>query len=150
MPNTVLDYHSAVRNSVGGLKAEKKGGVPFPVKSAKDLMLKLRKALDEHNCAITVSRAEPYTLPYTEDKNGNNVTNFYVSVELTFHTPAGTMVFCGLGGGSSTDDKALGKASTYAFKDAVVKGFTLPDDDMVDTDDESVPQKPKYNFGKKA
>jgi hypothetical protein len=47
--------------------------------------------------------------------------------------------FVGSGHGSSSDDKAGGKASTYAWKDAIIKGLSMPDADMADTDDESVP-----------
>jgi hypothetical protein len=43
----------------------------------------------------------------------------------------------GSGHGGDVDDKSGGKASTYAWKDALLKGLSIPHEDMVDTDDDS-------------
>ena len=58
--------------------------------------------------------------------------------------------FVGTGQGADNQDKAGGKASTYAWKDALVKGLCLPDADMVDTDDESDVVPVKRTLGAKA
>jgi hypothetical protein len=44
--------------------------------------------------------------------------------------------FVGSGHGQDRDDKAGGKASTYAWKDAILKGLCLPEVDIEDTDNE--------------
>lgn len=150
-----------LRKIVGGLKAEKKQYVPFPVKSAKDLVIKLRKGLDELQMHLFVVRQEVTHLPYTTDAKGNNVTTTHVVTTIRFVSSDGTFIeSVGSGHGGSTDDKAGGKASTYAYKDAIIKALTTPDDEMVDTDDEVIVTKPafnslesgsakKFNFGKK-
>ncbi len=136
-----------LRRLVGGLKAERKGGVPFPVKSAKDLMSKLRGALDEMNMSILVTDQQITHVPSEKQIIVHVVTTIrIVSSDGTFVESVGS------GHGASNDDKAGGKADTYAWKSAVVKALSIPDEDMVDTDDESKPVEPKkqFNFGGKS
>lgn len=146
-PKKIYTDLIALRKKIGGLKAEKKGGVQFPVKSAKDLMDKLRKAADELNMPMA---GAPVAMEYSErptraadgtDK-GTIVT---CKTTVRFMSDDGSYVdFTGFGQGGDTQDKAGGKASTYAWKDAVVKPLSLPDADMVDTDDEQFPlEKPE-------
>ena len=52
------------------------------------------------------------------------------------------ITFVGQGHGADRDDKAGGKASTYAWKDALIKGLNLPDADMPDTDNDSGDNSP--------
>jgi hypothetical protein len=131
----------ALRRAVGGLKAEKKKGVMFPVKSAKDLMKKLRTEADELNMPMAgaVIHSTTFQLDGIEVFNKPGI-GCHTTVTVRFMSSDGSYVdFAGSGHGTSNDDKAGGKASTYAWKDAVVKGLSLPDDDMVDTDDEAKP-----------
>lgn len=136
-----------LRKKVGGLKSQQRNGVMFPVKSAKDLMDKIRKGADELNMPMagaTIS-SNTFDVPGFQVYNkgaGQMVPQLvcHTTVTVRFMSDDGSFVdFSGSGHGSSNDDKAGGKASTYAWKDAVVKGLSLPDSEMVDTDDESVP-----------
>lgn len=154
----ILDDLITLRDEIGGLVA-KKGMTPFPVKSAKDLMLKLRNAGDKLNMPVVagVISQQVSHLPPVEFKkrDGSTATGIGVHVITTvrFTSSDGSyMDFVGSGHGTSEDDKAGGKASTYAWKDAVIKALALPDDEMVDTDDESVPVTPKkgFTFGKRS
>ena len=124
-----------LRRKIGGLKAEKKAAVPFPVKSAKDLMIKLRDAADELNMPMAGAVIHQDVNSESSDRG----TKASVTSVVRFMSDDGSYIdFVGSGGGMATDDKAIGKAITYSWKSAVVPGLALPDADMVDTDDESV------------
>lgn len=122
----------ALRKAIGGLQAKKQANGPqFAVKSAKDLGIKLRDALDETGLVCFVVGQQGGNL---EVEKG---TAAYVQTLIRVGAPDGSYVdFAGSGHGADRDDKAGGKASTYAWKDALVKGLNLPDAEMVDTDDE--------------
>lgn len=169
-----------LRRKVGNLQATKKGGVPYPVKSAKDLMTKLRDALDDLALDAKVVHQAVQNLPSpipslnkktektckrteksgdagdpdkhgrasvleTEDEVGEeNEFDFryaiichIVSVIRVIAMDGSFVEFVGSGHGAGfDDDKVGGKASTYAWKDGWIKGLNLPDEEMVDTDDE--------------
>lgn len=129
----------ALRKAIGGLQAvrapqakiDAKLAPSFAVKSAKDLGIKLRDALDETGLVCFVVGQQGGNL---EVEKG---TAAYVQTLIRVGAPDGSYVdFAGSGHGADRDDKAGGKASTYAWKDALVKGLNLPDAEMVDTDDE--------------
>jgi hypothetical protein len=125
-----------LRRKVGGLKAEKANGLSFKIKSAKVLMDKLREAIDDVGLVCFVVAQE-----------GGNVdtergTLAFVKATIRVGAPDGSYAdFVGCGHGADGQDKAGGKASTYAWKDALVKGLCLPDADMDDTDDDEAPVK---------
>lgn len=127
-----------IRRMTGGLVAKKVvGGAPHPVRSAKDLVIKLRAAIDEHDCHVMVV-AQKVT-PIDVDRG----TACLVESRVRICAPDGSYVdFLGVGHGTDSGDKGAGKGSTYAYKDALTKGLTIPDKEMVDTDDEqNVPVK---------
>ena len=142
----------ALRKHIGGLEAKKAAGVMFPIKNAKELMIKLRAGLDDLNMVSYVAEMAPQDIPMAPDKNGKIGSGCLVYTKVTMVSDDGSfVVFCGVGHGFDRDDKAAGKASTYAWKDAIIKGLNLPDAEMasvttatVDTDDESdIPVNPK-------
>lgn len=123
----------AVRAAVGGLEAKKGNGskAPFPVRSAKELSLKWRAALDETGCDW-----RPLNYHFQDVKGGTVLLGTF-----RFTAPDGeTMDFEGIAGPLDDTDKAVGKASTYCWKDAIVKGFNIPDGEMVDVDDDDKPR----------
>lgn len=150
-----------LRKRVGGLAAKQRQGVMYKVKDARELMEKLRDAGDELGMPMVGAVVDSTSYDVAGFETWNNKANKMVpqlvthtTVTVRFMSNDGSYVdFKGSGHGSSNDDKAGGKASTYAWKDAVVKGLSLPDKDMKDTDDESTPMergatKPKFNFKK--
>lgn len=143
-----------LRQAIGGLVAEKRNGVSFPVKSAKDLMLKLRNAADDLGMPLAGAPIETTVVQIPDFKLYNkDALTCHVVVKVRFMSSDGSYLDgVGSGHGSSNDDKAGGKASTYAWKDAVVKILSLPDDEMVDTDDVSIPvsinEKKTFSFKK--
>lgn len=127
------DARRAMRNHIGGLAAKKGVGskAPFPVRSAKELSVKWRAALDDLDCDF-----KPKYYQFEDVKAGTLVTGYY-----EFTAPNGeTMEFVGVAGPLDDSDKAVGKCSTYTWKDAIVKGFNIPDDEMVDQDDDDKPR----------
>lgn len=132
----------ALRRKIGGLPAEAKQGVMYKVKSAKELHIKLREAADELNMplagAIVQQSTEQMPVIQGTDRNGKPTTFFLVACVTTvrFMSDDGSYEdFVGSGNGGGNDDKSGGKASTYSWKDAIIKGLCLPDEEMVDTDD---------------
>lgn len=122
-----------VRKDIGGLEA-KKGGAAFPVKSAKELMIKLRTSLDKHKASCWVVGQDVKNIELDRG------TACMVQSKVRLAASDGSFVdFVGVGHGADTQDKAAGKASTYAWKDALCKGLDLPDAEMVDTDDTGEP-----------
>ena len=91
----------ALRKAIGGLKANKKNGIMFPVKSAKDLMERLRDAADDLGMplagAIVVSNTQliPPLQIFNKDGIGSHTT-----VTVRFQSSDGSYVdFCGSGHG---------------------------------------------------
>ena len=121
-----------IRKSVGGLKArQQQNGPRFAIKSAKELMDKIRTAIDAAECHCFVAGMEARPM---EVESGTSAS---VRATVCIGAPDGSFITLqGYGQGADRDDKAGGKASTYAYKDALIKGLTLPDAEMVDTDDE--------------
>jgi hypothetical protein len=147
----------ALRKAVGGLKAEQRQGVAYKVKDASVLMDKIREAGDELGMVMMGApvNSVSYDVPGFEvyNKNAGKLVPqlvVHTTVTVRFMASDGSYVdFVGSGHGSSNDDKAGGKASTYAWKDAIIKALSLPNADLVDTDDEQVPMERKpFNFKK--
>lgn len=123
----------AMRDHIGGLEAKKGAGskAPFPVRSAKELSVKWRNALDDLDCDF-----QPIRYTFEDVKAGTLVTGYY---EFTAQNGE-TREFVGVAGPLDDSDKAVGKCSTYTWKDAIVKGFNIPDAEMVDQDDDDKPR----------
>ena len=141
--------HSLIRElrlRVGGIAATKQvGGPMFPVRSAKELQQKLAQALSELNMVASVHAQEitllpTENIPKNETRAGGPVFRTLAHVKSTVRLIAPDTSFIdmvGSGHGGDVDDKSGGKASTYAWKDAVFKGLTVPNEDLDDTDDDS-------------
>jgi hypothetical protein len=135
-----------LRAEIGGLKAKKVAGGPqFPVRGAKELCQKLAQALNDLDMVAPVISQE-VTLVDTKDIPGNASqsgkpvfrTLAHVKSTVRVGAPDGSYVdMVGSGHGGDVDDKAGGKADTYGWKIAILKGLTIPEEDMVDTDDEA-------------
>lgn len=133
-----------LRAHVGSVEAKKANGVMFPVRGAKELMQKLAQAC--HDCNVTVACIQQVPhyydasqIPDNKTSSGKPVFRTLVHVIATVRIAAEDGSFIdvqGSGHGGDVDDKAGGKASTYAVKDALFKGLMIPDKDIVDTDDE--------------
>lgn len=135
-----------LRRAIGGLKARKSTeayGPQFPVRSSKELMDKLSAAVNDLDLLVYPVASELVTMevPATTDKQGNPKMGgscCYVISTIRVEAEDGSYRdFRGMGCGADRDDKAGGKASTYAWKDALLKGLSIPDAEMLDTDNEA-------------
>lgn len=137
-----------LRRAVGSLAAKKQQGGPmFPVRSAKELMQKLAEALDELSLhAFPVAQEVHHfetgegKIPSNATASGKPVFRTLAHVKTTVRVGAADGSYIdvvGSGHGGDVDDKAGGKADTYAWKSALLKGLCVPEQDMPDTDDEA-------------
>lgn len=135
-----------LRREVGSLAAKKQQGGPmFPVRSAKELMQKLAEALDKLGLqafpvAQEVHHFDTSNIPSNATASGKPVFRTLAHVKATVRVGAADGSYIdvvGSGHGGDVDDKAGGKADTYAWKSALLKGLCVPEQDMPDTDDDS-------------
>lgn len=147
-PPQIHDMMRQLRIEIGAVAAvqsKEKFGPKFPVRGAKDLAQKLANALNTLNMEAPVIAQEVNLLPTdqipgNERQSGNPVFRTLAHVKATVRLIAPDTSFIdmvGSGHGGDVDDKSGGKASTYAWKDAILKGLSIPHEDMVDTDDDS-------------
>lgn len=142
-PGKILSDLKALRDEVGNLEAKKRDGVMYKVKSFEELDEKLRLAADKLGMPMAGSPVAQTVTHYTPiegvNRNGQPQITFVVHCICTvrFMSDDGSYVdFVGSGHGGGTDDKSGGKASTYASKDAILKGLRIPNNAIPDTDDE--------------
>lgn len=147
-PPQIHNFMRALRIEIGAIEAKKsqdKFGPKFPVRGAKDLAQKLANALNTLNMEAPVIAQEVTffdtdKIPGNERQSGNPVFRTLAHVKATVRLIAPDTSFIdmvGSGHGGDVEDKSGGKASTYAWKDALLKGLSIPHEDMVDTDDDS-------------
>lgn len=148
-PPQIHDMMRQLRQEIGAVKAVKTSGGPmFPVRGAKDLAQKLANALNALNMeapvvAQDVTILDADKVPDNKNAAGKTIFRTLTHVKATVRLIAPDTSFIdmvGSGHGGDVDDKSGGKASTYAWKDALLKGLSIPHDDMVDTDDSAPSQ----------
>jgi hypothetical protein len=155
----ILGLWKQLRESVGVVEAKKKDGVKFKVRSAEDLIDKVRDRANELGILI-------YPVPSWGDKVGGKgqmletrdsegSTDFAgttAEVSLVVRCQAiedGSYIeLYGFGLGADNQDKAGGKAGTYAFKQALIQALLAGGKEnarklgVVDTDDSDTPIQP--------
>lgn len=114
-----------LRAAIGGLQAKQAKEVPFPVKSAKELMTKFRKAMDRYQMSCRPVYAEQHAL---KREKGSAV-----SVAMIWRITSSDGSFLDIAVpsfGTDAQDKATGKAITYGWKFAIMYLLSLPDADI--------------------
>lgn len=145
-PPLIHSRLKGLRRHIGSVAAVRTKDVPFPVRGAKDLAQKLAEGLDKYNLLAPIIDQVITLIPVQDiptSEAGKVVFRTMAHVKATVRIIAedGSFIdMVGSGHGGDRDDKAGGKASTYAWKDAILKGLTIPHEDMVDTDDEAATQ----------
>lgn len=139
-PGTILQKWASIRSAVGIVEAKRKPGMKFDTRASTDLMDKLTAACNDHGVLV---------YPASGAGKGTVVEEgTFADVELTIVAQAiedgSALQFYGYGQGADNQDKAGGKAGTYAFKQALIqallaggskapKSSRIPDTDDTDT-----------------
>lgn len=134
-PGAVLQLLSELRAKVGNLKAKKKEGVKFKVRSAEDLSDKLREAAIEIGLLIYPVKVEGKGF-VVED---GTLAEVNLTLRILALVDGSFIDVMGFGLGADSQDKAGGKAGTYAWKTALIQ--TLLAGGAEDTDDTDTPIK---------
>lgn len=140
-PGAILKLWAQLRQKVGVVELKQKQGMKFKTRAATDLYDKVRAAADELGILI---------YPH-EGKSEGKVVDSGTLADVQLYVIAqaiedGSMLqLYGYGQGADTQDKAGGKAGTYAFKQALIQAClaggekTPKKDRLPDTDDEDEP-----------
>jgi hypothetical protein len=139
-PGDILKLWLELRKAVGNVALKQKPGMKFKTRAATDTYDQVRQAADELGILI-----------YPHEAKGQGMvvdSGTLCDVNLTIICQAASDGSCiaiaGYGQGADTQDKAGGKAGTYAFKQALVqallaggtkapKSHRMPDTDDTDT-----------------
>lgn len=142
VPGDVLRLYLEMRQQTGTLVAKKKDGVKFKVRSAEDMVDKIRDLANEKGVLIYPASASKGTGFTVED---GTMAAVELQVVLQAVSDGSRLAIWGFGLGADSQDKAGGKAGTYAFKQALVQAFLMGGRDnakalgVVDTDDSDSP-----------
>jgi hypothetical protein len=140
-PGDILKLWLELRKAVGNVALKQKPGMKFKTRAATDTYDQVRQAADELGILI-----------YPHEAKGQGMvvdSGTLCDVNLTIICQAASDGSCiaiaGYGQGADTQDKAGGKAGTYAFKQALIQaclagGEKTPKKDRIpDTDDDDAP-----------
>jgi hypothetical protein len=140
-PGKILQLWAEVRKRVGIVELKKKNGMKFETRASTDLMDKLSQACNDLGVLV-----------YPASGSGKGLVvedGTLADVELTIRVQSiedgSYLELYGYGQGADTQDKAGGKAGTYAFKQALIQallagGTKAPKSQRIpDTDDTDTP-----------
>lgn len=129
----VFQKFAELRHEVGVLKAKKKDGVRFKVRSADELADKVRPAADRLGLLIYPVRVEARG----HVVESGTLAEATVTLRVQAISDESYFDIVGFGLGADNQDKAGGKAGTYAWKTALVQALTAGGEK--DTDDTDTP-----------
>jgi ERF superfamily len=140
-PGKILELWKKLRVSVGVIQAKQKPGMRFKTRSSEDLIDAVRQKANSLGILI-----------YPRESNGVGFVvedGTLASVNLTIIAQAvedgSSIQIAGFGLGADSQDKAGGKAGTYAFKAALIQALLAGGTEnakslgVVDTDDSDAP-----------
>lgn len=140
-PGDILGLYAEMRKATGTLAARKKDGVKFKVRSAEEMIDKIRDLANA--LGVLIYPQEAKGLGYVVEDG--TLASVELSVVLQAVSDGSRLKIAGFGLGADNQDKAGGKAGTYAFKQALVQAFLMGGKDnakalgVVDTDDTDTP-----------
>lgn len=135
-PGEVLGLYLKLRKTVGVLAARAKDGVRFKVRGAEELIDKIRDTANELGILIYPSAA----LGRGHVVDNGTLAEVQLQVMVQAVSDGSRIAIAGFGLGADQQDKAGGKAGTYAFKSALIMallamGKDQPKNKLPDTDD---------------
>lgn len=132
-PGKVLGLFAQLRKAVGVIQAKQKPGMKFKTRANDDLINELRPAANELGLLIYPTEADG-TGFVVED---GTLATVKLSIIVQAVEDGSCLVIAGFGLGADSQDKAGGKAGTYAFKAALLQALLATGTD--DTDDTDTP-----------
>lgn len=141
VPGAILGLWLELRKHVGVVAAKKKEGVKFKVRSAEDLIDKIREKANKLGILIYPARASGKG-HVVED---GTLAEQELVVQVQAVEDGSILRFAGFGLGADTQDKAGGKAGTYAYKQALIQALLAGGKEnakalgVADTDDSDTP-----------
>ena len=107
--------------------------------SDKDVKETYSKAMSENGlCILPVEINDTVKVDRWNDKDGKAKQSVFCTVNTKYllcHTSGETQIIAGYGHGVDSQDKAAGKATTYAMKYALLYTFMTPTGDIDDADE---------------
>lgn len=141
-PGAILKAWAEVREAVGVVELKKKNGMKFETRASTDLIDKLNVACNKAGVLVYPGRG---TAKGQLLDTGGTMADIELVVVAQAIEDGSRLEFYGYGQGVDNQDKAGGKAGTYAFKQAVIQallagGSKMPKKDRIaDTDDDDNP-----------
>ncbi len=116
-----------------------------------DVMIAFNTTMSENGLSILTTDVQDDIKVERWEENGRTRQSIFCSVKVKYlllHTSGESIELCSYGHGVDSQDKASGKALTYALKNCLINTFLTPVGKVDDTDSEHsdnipVPQKPK-------
>lgn len=143
VPGDILALWLELRKGFGALAARKKEGVKFKVRSAEELIDKLREDANEKGILIYPAAEGSYGKAHPVEDG--TLAEVQLTIVLQAVSDGSRLAIGGFGLGADNQDKAGGKAGTYAFKQALVQALLAGGKEnakalgVQDTDDSSEP-----------
>jgi ERF superfamily protein len=135
----VLVKLAELRKRVGVLKAKKKDGVRFKVRSADELADRVRPEIDDLGLLIYPVHVagKGQVIEGNEPGKVGTLAEVTVTLRVQAISDKSYVDIMGFGLGADNQDKAGGKAGTYAWKTALIQALTAGGEK--DTDDTDTP-----------
>ena len=117
-----------------------------------DVMIAFNTTMSENGLSILTTDVQDELKIERWEENGRTRQSIFCSVKVKYlllHTSGESIELCSYGHGTDSQDKASGKALTYALKNCLINTFLTPVGKVDDTDathSDSIPvpqQKPK-------
>jgi hypothetical protein len=140
LAKAVLAVMDEVKNIEKGMTVGS-GQMSYKGVSDKDVKLKVGQAMQKHGlCLLPISVEDEMRIDRWEETNSYGTKqkqSVFVSVRTRYmllHESGESMEIAGYGHGTDPQDKAAGKATTYALKYALLYTFLVPTGDIDDAD----------------
>jgi hypothetical protein len=140
LAKAVLAVMDEVKNIEKGMTVGS-GQMSYKGVSDKDVKLKVGQAMQKHGlCLLPISVEDEMRIDRWEETNNYGTKqkqSVFVSVRTRYmllHESGESMEIAGYGHGTDPQDKAAGKATTYALKYAMLYTFLVPTGDIDDAD----------------
>ena len=134
--NAVIAVMKSVDNVEKGMTVGS-GNYAYQGLSDKDVKMTFKKALSDNGLCVLPIKVEPNTTVSEFEVAGKRKQSVFtevVSTYLLMHTSGASVEISGVGHGVDAGDKAAGKATTYALKNALMYSFLTPSGAIDDAD----------------